>query len=322
MEKSMDICRCAAEASTIFEMTNTDLKRKYILHNIELYNHIVSMVDGSRGSFGTGYPFYALGKKLIDGGRPLPIIDEQLRYNNELISSIEASGRTEWPCFNCLLESSEKMPDLKIICRPCPHVEDALKPRKIINRLPDIDMWMICKDSYIDVAKNELTELFDKYHLQPSDITPIQTIVDIAEITESLKNGVMPSKLLPLDAHIIGYDRILELIEQVPLVLKKAEQEKKIPYLPIHPLSYRKVWQYDDSAYNFIFDYFATLTEFNFEENLQQVLSQTRKDIALHYSPEELYYYLMAAAQDSTRRRFETPQLQKVFNERIESWKK
>lgn len=322
MEKSINICKNAAQASTDFEITNTDLKRRYLVHNIQLYNHIAAMVDGSRGSFGTGYPFYALGKDLVSGGRILPIINEQLRYNTELISIIESSSRTEWPCFHCLLDSCNKMPDLKIICRPCPHIEDTLKPRKIINRLPDIDMWMVCKDSYIDVAKNELTELFNEYHLQPSDITPIQTIMDMSEIADNLKNGIMPNKLLPLDAHIIGYDKILELIEQVPTVLKQSKQEQKIPYLPIHPLSYRKVWQYDDSAYNFIFDYLATFTEFNFEGNLQQVLSQTRKDIADSYSPEELYSYLIASAQDSTKRRFETPELKKVFKERIELWKK
>ena len=34
----MDICRKAAESATIFEKTNTELKRQYLIHNIMLYN--------------------------------------------------------------------------------------------------------------------------------------------------------------------------------------------------------------------------------------------------------------------------------------------
>lgn len=73
MEKSINICIKAAEASTEFERSNSDLKRRYLIRNIELYNHIVAMVDGNRGSFGTGYPFYALNRNLKG---KLPIIDE------------------------------------------------------------------------------------------------------------------------------------------------------------------------------------------------------------------------------------------------------
>ena len=36
---------------------------------------------------------------------------------------------------------------------------DSLKPRKLINRLPDLDMWIVCKDGKVEVAQEELTNV-------------------------------------------------------------------------------------------------------------------------------------------------------------------
>lgn len=319
MEKSISICKKAAESSTQFEKNNSDLKRRYIIHNIQLYNHVVAMVDGNRGTFGTGYPFYALNRDLTI---TLPVIDEQLRYNNELITTVENSNYTTWQCSTCLSKNGSMMPDLKQICKICPNIEDALKPRKVLNRLPDIDMWMICKDNYISVAKEELVTLFHKYNLHPSDINPIQTIDDVSEIAENLENEIMPEKLLPLDAHIIGYSTLSELIKQVPSVLKQAMIDNQVPYLPIHPLSYRKIWQYDDAAYNFVHDYLSSLTEFNLDDDLQQLLLETRSVIANNYTFEQLYNYLIKTGPESVKNRHKTLELKDRFKERIESWKK
>ena len=201
-------------------------------------------------------------------------------------------------------------------------MDDALKHRKVINRLPDIDLWMVCEDNFIHTAKDSLIFLFDKSHFHPSDINPLETISDIAEITESIKMGLKPTKLLPLDAHIIDSNTLLSLIEQVPFILKCAKENNEVPYLPIHPLSYRKVWQYDDMAYNFIHDYLSSFTEFNFNSDLQQMLEETRTIIAKNYTFEELYHYLLATGPDSVKRRHKTLELKDRFEERIESWRK
>ena len=150
MNKLIEICQEAAQASTDFETTNNELKRKYLLYNIKLYNSIVKKVKGNRGSFGTGYPFYALDKNL-EG--TLPIIDEQLQYNNKLIKAVEKTDRTTWTCAYCLAKYGEKMPDLKQVCKPCLWMEDELKPRKVLNRLPDVDMWMICDSENVENDK-------------------------------------------------------------------------------------------------------------------------------------------------------------------------
>lgn len=213
------------------------------------------------------------------------------------------------------------MPDLKQVCKPCPNMDDNLKPRKVINRLPDIDMWMICKDGGIEEAQYKLSEYLKKYNLQTSDVNPLQTIKDMEEISTSLQNGIMPKHFLPIDAHIIEYSKIRSLIEQVPSTLAQAKKENQIPYLPIHPKSYRKTWQYDDEAYNFIYDFLSAFTEFNFVDSLDKVLKDTRDHVVRTYSPVELYEFLVQSATSSNRRRFKTPELQHIFLSKMKSWR-
>lgn len=319
MEQPITICSKVAEISTEFEQNNSELKRLYYLNNIIHFNHIVSQINGNYGSFGTGYPFYALGKNL-EG--QLPVIFEQIRYNNELLDAVDISAHKFWNCASCLEEKGHEMLDLKSICKPCPNMDDALKPRKIINRLPDIDMWMICDKLQVIDASRQLTKLFSEGNMHTSDINPLQTIFDMDEINESLKSGKMPQKFLPIDAHIIDYRTLSQLIEQIPYVLKQASNTNNIPFLPIHPLSFRKIWQYDDTAYNFVHDFLSSLTEYNLEENLQQLLTQIRDEIAKSYSFDELYNYLIASGPESVLKRHRTLELKNRFKERVESWKR
>lgn len=41
----------------------------------------MKLVPGFKGAFGTGYPFYAIGSNMQYS---YPIIEEQIRYNDEL----------------------------------------------------------------------------------------------------------------------------------------------------------------------------------------------------------------------------------------------
>lgn len=318
MINTTNICIRAAEASNDFERNNTDLKREYLLHNIRLYNHIVKMVSGNQGSFGTGYPFYALNPDLTG---TLPVIEEQLRYNNELINIVQNSDSSTWTCASCLAQNGSTMPDLKQVCKPCPNMDDAMKPRKVINRLPDIDMWMICEDGYLLPTSEKLTKLFAEHQMRTSDVDPVRTIEELCQIADSLKKGIMPKYLIPIDCHIMEYSKMSSLIEQVPTTIKQALADGKIPYLPIHPLSYRKKWQYDDTSYNFIGDYLYSFTSFNFEPELQHLLLETRRDLANTYSPDELYNLALTTNGPAVARRNKTLELKKTFEERIKPWK-
>ena len=311
----MNICVKVAEASNRFERCNTDLKRKYLIKNIETINTIMKHAPGYCGSFGTGYPFYVLNSKL-EG--MLPIIEEQIRYNNELYNETKESSY--WPCEGCLNTIGSSMPDLKQICKPCPKVSDTLKPRKVINRLPDVDMWMICEDGKIEEAKNRLCKLFEEFDMHTSDVDPIASINDLNEIVAELTSGKMPKKYLPLDIHIIEYSKFSRLLDEISFTLINAVKTDQIPYLPIHPISLRKTWQYDDMAYNFVLDYLLSLTPFNWEDTLNRKFALSKSFISSKLSDDDFKKLLSLVAPDSVKRRFETPQLQKRYERRFESW--
>lgn len=320
MKKNIDFCDDVADTSNYFEVCNTELKRQYIIKNIELFNTISQEISGCQGTFGTGYPFYALGENL-EG--TLPVIEEQIRYNNELYYAAESSKHRYWNCAQCLNTKGQFMPDLKIICKPCPNMDNELKPRKIINRLPDLDMWFVCKENQADKVKVELATLFQQVGLYTSDIDPLKTITDFKEITNDLLADKIPKKYLPIDAHIIEEEALYNLISVVPDELKNFDKESNIiPYLPINPLSYRKKWQHDDEAYNFIHDYLSSLTEYNFNNGLRDKLIETRDIIINSHSVEELYEILIASGPESVSRRHNTLALKRVFEGRVSSWKR
>lgn len=308
-----------ADASNEFEKQNTDLKRKFLIWNIDAFYTIASFVSVGKGQFGTGYPFYALNTKL-EG--ELPIIKEQIRYNRELVRDGKPYQKSIWHCESCLKRNYDMMPDLKQICKPCPNMFNKLKPRKLINRLPDMDLWLICEDGKVEVAQKELGILLERYGMQTSDVDPVKSIENVEKISNSLKRGEIPREFLPIDTHIIEYSALKKLIENVPVEISTSKITSRKPYLPIHPKSYRKTWQYDDEAYNFIYDFLSAFTEHNFPEDLQRSLNISRKIVATENTPSELYEVLLKSANDATLRRYSTRQLEECFIEKAKEWEK
>lgn len=214
-------CIEVAQCSSEYEMLNNEIKKLYLKRYIMLFNSIVSKLHYTNGTFGTGYPFYVLDENF-EGN--LPIIAEQLRYNDELLEETLKSGDSTWYCEKCLFQNAFKMEDLKQICKPCPNIEDSLKPRKVINRLPDMDLWMIYEGSNISDVCIEFASNLSRNGFYPSDIDPIKSIEDMKEIKENLSNGLIPSKFIPIDTHIIKYNELMECIESVPNELKQSEK--------------------------------------------------------------------------------------------------
>lgn len=312
-----ELTQSVETASTSFEQTSTELKRKYLLWNIESFNIIASRVSVSIGTFGTGYPFYALDTSL--NGK-LPIICEQIRYNRQLVKDGKPFQKSIWHCQSCLSQNYDSMPNLKSVCLPCPKIPHTLKPRKIVNRLPDIDMWLVCEDGQVETAQEELIKFLEKNNMHTSDVDPLSSIDDVIKISQMLKEGIVPKIFLPIDTHIVEKSALKSLIEQVPSVLTEATSHSEVPYLPIQPKSYRKQWQYDDEAYNYIYDYLSAFTPFNFPEDLQESLEVSRQKIASAYTPEELFDILCQTATDSNRRRFESPDLKTLFIKKMLEW--
>ena len=314
-----NITKMVEGASTDYEKTNTDLKRKYLIWCIDSFNKIASKVSVCKGTFGTGYPFYALDSNLQG---ELPIISEQIRYNRQLIKDGEPYQNNIWECLKCLKEKYSQMPDLKIVCKPCPNVPNLLKPRKIINRLPDMDMWLVCEDGKIEQAQAELSILFKQCNMRTSDVDPLLSIQDVINISRQLKRGVMPEIYLPIDSHIIEYSELKKLICEVPNELTKSKKEGKSPYLSIHPKSLRKKWQYDDEAYNYIWDFILAFTDFNFEKGLKCSLDESRVRVSSMFSSSQLFEILLNSASESSFRRLQSPEIEEYFYKRINNWKK
>lgn len=290
----------------------------YIKKNIDIINSVMEHTTGYRGSFGTGYPFYAIDS---DFKGDLPVIKEQIRYNEELRTTILNAKLKKWPCESCLPVNGPYMEDLKQICIPCPRLEKELKPRKVINRLPDIDMWMVCEDTKVEEAKKELKETFDQLGMHTSDVNPIQTFKEFKEIITDLEDGKMPIKMLPLDVHVVKYSELSNLLDQVPFTILNSSNLGEVPYLPILPDSLRKKWQKDDEAYNFTLDFLYSMTDFNFEEILKQRLDYTRNLVARQLTEEKSMEMLDLVSPDSVKRRFENKTLKKSYKRRINSWK-
>lgn len=305
--------------STDFEKNNTELKKRYLIWNIDSFNKTASKVSVGKGTFGTGYPFYALDENL-EGN--LPIISEQIRYNRQLVRDGKPVQKSIWLCKECLDKKYKDMPDLKKICRPCPNMINDLKPRKIINRLPDIDMWLICEDGCVKQAQDELVSLMQEINWRTSDKAPLSTLDDIEQVSKMIKEGKFPKIFLPIDMHIMEYSAMKKLIEDVPNALKKSDKNGTIPYLPIQPRSYRKSWQYDDEAYNYVFDFLASFTPFNFSDELQETLDQSRKTVANTFSNKELFELLMKSANKSAFKRFQQVELEEYFHKKMDRWSK
>ena len=67
---------------------------------------------GFKESFATGYPFCVLEEGL---NGDLPVINEQIRYNDELAFNASKSDKKYWVCADCMEKNYFNMPDLKIL---------------------------------------------------------------------------------------------------------------------------------------------------------------------------------------------------------------
>ena len=314
----INFCSDVAKISTEFEKINTDIKREYLIKNIKKISEIMQSINGCKGTFGTGYPFYVLDNNL-EGN--LPIIDEQIKYNNRLMSEANISKFNVWTCADCLEKNGYLMENLKVICKSCFKMDNGLKPRKVINRLPDIDMWMICEDDKVDYAKYMLPKLFKKENMHSSDVDIIGTIKEIRKITLDLKDGIIPDKYLPLDVHIIEYSKFKVILENTPLFIINVFYPEELPYMPIHPYSLRKYWQKDDEAYNFILDFIYSLTPFDWDDELKNILNRDYRVMSHLIDYKKTEELFLNIAPDSVKRRYKTEQIQKCLKKRIENWK-
>ena len=252
----------------------------------------------------------------------LPIVKKHVNIAADNNSGNEFQSRI-WPCELCLRTNGDTMPDLKQICKPCPKVSQELKPRKVINRLPDLDIWLVCEDGSLSKSAKELKDGIDNAGFSTSDVDPVKTIEDMRRMISDLKDEKnIENHRLPIDAHIIEYSKLAQTIIALPAEVRNGVIHEVVPYIPIHPLSLRKTWQYDDTAYNFVQDFLFSFTEFDMDNEMQSIINQARKRLSSTYTEDELYDIFLQTAGAGTHRRCETKELKMIFEEKARSWRK
>ncbi len=339
-----DVVNCAVQASDLFEELGRtkrgfEIKKRYIQSNYALYKEVGRACKSAVASFTTGYPGYDLALKEID---------EQYRYNHELLRQVQTLGlgNMVWKCGGCLIENYHKMPNLKQICYPCTATSAEIKPRKIINRLPDMDMWFVFDDSNLfqgntikKIENNvrlmgEISTELPKKNLYTSDINPLESINNMYEATKDLSKNKIPKINLPVDVHVVGLNYLKDLIENVPNYMFAKLNDNVSGDLKINPVSLRKSWEFDPEGYNFIYDFLASFTiipmskgngriKYNdIESDLISLVNQTRQKVVEIFDEEEIMKVLMAVSGPASIRRLKTPSVTEEFYKKLANWKK
>lgn len=311
-KNTLGIVEEIAKLSSFYELENTRLKIEHMQQEMNRIKEVFQLSRYYRGTFGTGYPFYATGE---DMAYDLPVILEQIRYNNELVVHCSRQATRLWPCLECLEEKINDFPNLKVYCKTCAELPDALKPRKVINRMPDLDIWCVAEKRTTERICEELSSLLAQTSLTTSDVNPLQTFKDFKEIVLAIQSGEMPTKHLPMDIHVVEEGILNNLIEKVPYSIDAGNLD-----LLIYPYSLRKTWDYEAEGYNFIYDFLVAFSDLGLPKKTQKKIYESRKKLAERYSPEELYAIAMKIAVDSAKRRYETEQLKEVFMRKVEKW--
>jgi len=289
-----------------------------MLNQAKAFVDTAQTISTYRGAFETGYPCYVLGPNF-EGN--LSIVYEQLRYNEELRKAGE-NNNEPWTCPSCCKTNDGYMRDLKNVCYPCSSVDNAVKPRKLMNRLPDMDLWFICENGKLNETSSVLSEKLQRINMFPSDIDIKGTIEVIKSINDSLERNETPRCFLPIDAHIIEYDKLLSCIIGVPKNIEDNLRVGKAPYIPIAPLSLRKEWQYDDHAYNFVLDFLFSFSEWELEPEMEKVLKDSRKQITDTFTTEQIQKIIRMVSGEANKRRIDSSQaIREKTAKRINSWR-
>lgn len=340
-----DVVNSAVIASDTFEelgrtKAGVEIKKKYIQANYDLYREVGRASQHAVASFTTGYPGYNLSLKEID---------EQYRYNHELLKQIQALGiaSMQWKCGGCLIKNYEKMPNLKQVCYPCTNTPAEVKPRKILNRLPDLDIWYVYDDSEAFnshpndlgienrlMLMDELQTELAKRNMHTSDISPITTINEMAEVSKALKNFSMPNIHLPVDVHIVGLEYLKNLIQNVPQYMALKLSNTSSENLKINPDSLRKTWEFDSDGYNFVFDFLLSfsvipLSKLNRnypytqkEKELIELVNMIRSQVVQIFDEEEIMKVLLSVSGAPAQRRLQSQSLLDEFYTKIGvNWK-
>jgi hypothetical protein len=297
------------ELAAEFSEDESVLKGEYMAQQFEDFTHAVRSIPGYKGSFATGYPYYA---QNPDGG--VYAVPEIARYARSFIPKIEADaarGNGAWICGACQVFSD--LPDLKSQCKPCDAVD--IRPRDIFKALPDVDFWVVADDDETPVSEFEqaVEDHVEREGFYVSDKDIAQAFDDTIHVMKALKRGNMPPTRLPLDLHVVTKKQMLNRLGKVQKTLKRGEM------LPISTRSLHKQWESSDEPYDFLKDFLFSMTPGDWPDaELQTALFTSRKAAKEHIGS-KIVEIVSGMAEKEARQLGATP-LQECLVQRIRSW--
>lgn len=291
-----------------FNVDSSGLKREYYFRQFEDFSNIAASTEGYKGSFGTGYPFYAAGD---DTG--LAKIAEIDRY----IAQQEANARLTaqrsigiWTCSQCQKENM--LPDLKTYCKPC--IDTLIKPRDVFKALPDLDFWAVVEK--VDTQK--LLTLENSLHgsnFFQSDLDIARSVHDTQKAMSTIAHDDIPVERLPLDAHVITPE---ELREALAGVRHEVESYSNVSdrdiFVPISPISLHVAWERIDEPYDFMKDYLFSFTPQNMASDLADDIFTTDEIVRRTLSSSDIYDIISRYAKE--KRQLDSPAVRRILDSR------
>lgn len=261
----------------------------------------MSALDGLRGCFGLGYPYYAVDQRLGLSYR-VPEIGAFVAKTTASATYARTSPSASWPCVEC--QTTTQLPDLKTNCKPCE--KTLFRPRDLFKALPDIDVVLVL-DTETRRREQEVETLLVSLGLRQSD-TDIRGSVNSTILALAGVEG----EHVPVDAHIWNLDEFRECC----LRIQAAPLDTNVI---INSRSLHTKWE--DNPVNFWFDFVFSLTEVGVvDPELQRLVDDTRRALVSTLGSEGLE---SATKRASGRARLilDDPNMRNVFLGKVSSWR-
>lgn len=288
------------EATRVFFNEEGGRAAETIVKEIQDINKSVQAIPGFKGSFGLGYPFYAM-NDLSDSVEEVPAINDFIEQSQSLVRQSRDFAGEVWPCAGC--QETRHLPDLKSQCKPCNDV--LFKPRDLFKALPDIDVVNVF-DAPTCETELQLQDVLQKMNLLQSDSdirgTYLRTMGTLQQNN--------PSKL-PIDAHIwslASFEACCGALRENP-----AYVENQIISRSLHT-------RWEDNQINFWFDFIFSLTEIGeIDAVLKGTVDETRRTLVQSLGKDEIKR-LVGRVSARGKAILDDPKMEQIFDERISSW--
>jgi hypothetical protein len=274
----------------------------YLYREAQNLSRELVSVEGFVGTFGLGYPFYA----LTPEGVPVHAAEiyNFIELTRQKINEDARMNPEGWNCLACQLVNY--LPDLKSKCKPCDLV--ALKPRDVFKGLPDLDM-VIVVDNPNATTEQAVEAITNRMGYLQADTNIAQAINRTKSVLHDLISGKEPSQKLPVDIHIWSREAFEQCMEQVA---------SGIDSVTIIGRSLHMNWE--NNPINFWFDFVFSLTEINMQDpEFQKKIAAARKRLKDTVGVEKIVQ-MVEATSPRAASLLRTQAIHDILVARLTSW--